>query len=53
MALLIWNVQGLGSGVRKNELLSLVKERKVDIFGIIETKIQKDDFVAATLGLED
>lgn len=53
MALLIWNLWGLGLGARKKELAHIVNERKINIFGIMETRIQSEVITNARRGFED
>lgn len=38
----MWNLRGLCYGRRQKELKDLLRERKIDIFGTLETKLKQD-----------
>lgn len=42
MFLLLWNLKGLYSSRQQKETMDLIKEKKIDIAGIIETKMWKE-----------
>jgi len=34
-----WNVKGLNSPLKQHEVVSLMKKNKLDVFGLVETKL--------------
>lgn len=42
MSLLLWNIRGMRSTTRKNELKQILQKKKIELFGIIEPKLKLD-----------
>lgn len=44
MSLIFWNIRGLCSVQRQNELRRMLNDKQIDVLGITETKLCKEKF---------
>jgi len=38
MKIAVWNIRGIGSSSKKNMIRSLIREKAIDIIGLVESK---------------
>lgn len=39
-----WNIRGLSSPLKQSEIKNMIARNKVVVMGILETRVQKDNF---------